>query len=254
MYSQKLLWSNNCLLKDYNTSMHACAIVQSYVPFAEFNKWLQGKSHLFSVLLPFLFFFDMPNARSKIKSLFSEQILIRLIVNFGVCKDCLGLNLLFGFKYFSHFHSFWNCKLFKWISLEIFLRYTFSSHGKYLMYCQVWFLFFFFFRTYDEVEFRTGPYLNVIIGPNGTGKSAIVCAICLGLAGKTSWLGRASDPKDFIKYGAQSAKTEIELWVWLLLALCEKQYCVYLHQLPNFVPPKFHTLLSQYILALEGTF
>ncbi|RUS70585.1 hypothetical protein EGW08_021655, partial [Elysia chlorotica] len=68
------------------------------------------------------------------------------------------------------------------------------------------------FLTYDEVEFRTGPYLNVIIGPNGTGKSAIVCAICLGLAGKTSWLGRATDPKDFIKYGAQSAKTEIELF------------------------------------------
>ncbi|GFO25794.1 structural maintenance of chromosomes protein 5-like [Plakobranchus ocellatus] len=68
------------------------------------------------------------------------------------------------------------------------------------------------FLTYDEVEFRTGPYLNVIIGPNGTGKSAIVCAICLGLAGKTSWLGRASDPKDFIKYGAQSAKIEIELF------------------------------------------
>ncbi|GFS20643.1 structural maintenance of chromosomes protein 5-like [Elysia marginata] len=68
------------------------------------------------------------------------------------------------------------------------------------------------FLTYDEVEFKTGPYLNVIIGPNGTGKSAIVCAICLGLAGKTSWLGRASDPKDFIKYGAQSARTEIELF------------------------------------------
>lgn len=68
------------------------------------------------------------------------------------------------------------------------------------------------FLTYDEVEFKTGPSLNVIIGPNGTGKSAIVCAICLGLAGKTSWLGRATDPKDFIKYGAQSAKTEIELF------------------------------------------
>ncbi|KAH9499281.1 Structural maintenance of chromosomes protein 5 [Bulinus truncatus] len=67
-------------------------------------------------------------------------------------------------------------------------------------------------RTYDSVEFKTGPYLNILIGPNGTGKSAIVCAICLGLAGKTNWLGRASDPKDFIKYGAEKAKIEIELF------------------------------------------
>ena len=37
------------------------------------------------------------------------------------------------------------------------------------------------FVTYDYVEFRPGPYLNMILGPNGTGKSSIACAICLGL-------------------------------------------------------------------------
>ncbi|OSX59547.1 hypothetical protein POSPLADRAFT_1048859 [Postia placenta MAD-698-R-SB12] len=37
------------------------------------------------------------------------------------------------------------------------------------------------FVTYDYVEFRPGPYLNMIFGPNGTGKSTIACAICLGL-------------------------------------------------------------------------
>jgi hypothetical protein len=37
------------------------------------------------------------------------------------------------------------------------------------------------FVTYDFVEFRPGPYLNMILGPNGTGKSSIACAICLGL-------------------------------------------------------------------------
>ncbi|BFY96965.1 hypothetical protein BsWGS_00005 [Bradybaena similaris] len=68
------------------------------------------------------------------------------------------------------------------------------------------------FLTYDSIEFKTGPYLNVIIGPNGTGKSAIVCAICLGLAGKTNTLGRASELKDFIKYGADRACIEIELF------------------------------------------
>jgi chromosome segregation ATPase len=69
----------------------------------------------------------------------------------------------------------------------------------------------FFFRTYDSVEFTCGPHLNVIIGPNGTGKSTIVCAICLGLAGKTSWLGRAQSPLDFIKYGKSKGCIEIEL-------------------------------------------
>ena len=37
------------------------------------------------------------------------------------------------------------------------------------------------FLTYDWVEFRPGPYLNMVFGPNGTGKSSIACAICLGL-------------------------------------------------------------------------
>ena len=42
------------------------------------------------------------------------------------------------------------------------------------------------FVTYDSVEFRPGPNLNMIIGPNGTGKSTIVCAIALGLGGHPS--------------------------------------------------------------------
>ena len=37
------------------------------------------------------------------------------------------------------------------------------------------------FVTYSEVEFFPGPSLNMVIGPNGTGKSTLVCAICLGL-------------------------------------------------------------------------
>lgn len=42
------------------------------------------------------------------------------------------------------------------------------------------------FLTYDDAEFRPGPYLNMVLGPNGTGKSSIACAICLGLAFKPS--------------------------------------------------------------------
>ena len=37
------------------------------------------------------------------------------------------------------------------------------------------------FVTYTFVEVYPGPSLNMVIGPNGTGKSTIVCAICLGL-------------------------------------------------------------------------
>lgn len=37
------------------------------------------------------------------------------------------------------------------------------------------------FVTYTEAEFKPGPSLNMVIGPNGTGKSTLVCAICLGL-------------------------------------------------------------------------
>ena len=37
------------------------------------------------------------------------------------------------------------------------------------------------FVTYTAVEFCPGPSLNMVIGPNGTGKSTMVCAICLGL-------------------------------------------------------------------------
>lgn len=41
------------------------------------------------------------------------------------------------------------------------------------------------FVTYTASEFFPGPRLNMVIGPNGTGKSTLVCAICLGLGWKT---------------------------------------------------------------------
>lgn len=39
------------------------------------------------------------------------------------------------------------------------------------------------FMTYDRVELIPGPGLNLVLGPNGTGKSSIVSAICVGLGG-----------------------------------------------------------------------
>lgn len=67
------------------------------------------------------------------------------------------------------------------------------------------------FVTYDAVEFRPGPYLNMILGPNGTGKSSIACAICLGLNWSPKILGRATELPSFVKIGADTGHIEIEL-------------------------------------------
>lgn len=84
------------------------------------------------------------------------------------------------------------------------------------------------FVTYDYVEFTPGPYLNMILGPNGTGKSSIACAICLGLnfppsvgrfmrnhfptlIKRLQVLGRASEINSFVKIGTEEGHIEIEL-------------------------------------------
>ncbi|KAI5284875.1 Structural maintenance of chromosomes protein 5, partial [Ascosphaera aggregata] len=92
------------------------------------------------------------------------------------------------------------------------------------------------FVTYSSAEFHPGPLLNMIIGPNGTGKSTFVCAVCLGLGwgpqvrksgqhrlkcpslsvadittNRDQVLGRAKDVADFVKHGCRQAVIEIEL-------------------------------------------
>ncbi|OHE96594.1 RecF/RecN/SMC N terminal domain-containing protein [Colletotrichum orchidophilum] len=67
------------------------------------------------------------------------------------------------------------------------------------------------FVTYELAEFFPGPNLNMVIGPNGTGKSSLVCAICLGLGFSPKHLGRAGNVKEFVKHGKPSAVIEIEL-------------------------------------------
>ncbi|KAG6059714.1 hypothetical protein E4U32_003880 [Claviceps aff. humidiphila group G2b] len=67
------------------------------------------------------------------------------------------------------------------------------------------------FVTYEKAEFFPGPHLNMVIGPNGTGKSSLVCAICLGLGYSPKHLGRAGSVKEFVKHGKDSATIEIEL-------------------------------------------
>ncbi|KAJ2776292.1 Structural maintenance of chromosomes protein 5 [Coemansia javaensis] len=67
------------------------------------------------------------------------------------------------------------------------------------------------FVTYDRLEVEPGPNMNMIIGPNGTGKSTIVCAIALGLGERPAVLGRAKDVAEFVKHGAEQATIEITL-------------------------------------------
>lgn len=67
------------------------------------------------------------------------------------------------------------------------------------------------FVTYTAAEFHLGPSLNMIIGPNGTGKSTLVCAICLGLGWSSEHLGRSKGLSTFVKHGASEAEIEIEL-------------------------------------------
>ncbi|KAM7208898.1 SMC5-like protein [Naviculisporaceae sp. PSN 640] len=67
------------------------------------------------------------------------------------------------------------------------------------------------FVTYEKAEFFLGPNLNMVIGPNGTGKSSLVCAICLGLGYPSHVLGRASGYGEYVKHGKDEADIEVEL-------------------------------------------
>lgn len=67
------------------------------------------------------------------------------------------------------------------------------------------------FVTYDYCTVFPGPSLNLIVGPNGTGKSTIVCAIGIGLGASISILGRMRDISNYVKHGKDSAFVEITL-------------------------------------------
>ncbi|KAK9858828.1 hypothetical protein WJX84_008822 [Apatococcus fuscideae] len=67
------------------------------------------------------------------------------------------------------------------------------------------------FMTFKDAEILPGPHLNLVLGPNGTGKSSFTCALCIGLAGGPGILGRAENVMGFIRRGEAEAWTEIHL-------------------------------------------
>ncbi|GFY73526.1 structural maintenance of chromosomes protein 5 [Trichonephila inaurata madagascariensis] len=67
------------------------------------------------------------------------------------------------------------------------------------------------FMTYDEIDLKPKRGLNLIVGLNGSGKSSIMSAICLGLGGKPQFTGRSFQTSDFISFKHREAEIEIEL-------------------------------------------
>ena len=64
------------------------------------------------------------------------------------------------------------------------------------------------FMSYRDAEIAdVGTKLNCIIGPNGTGKSSIVCAMCVGLGGRLGVTERGDKIKECV-HGSGGAKDE----------------------------------------------
>ena len=65
--------------------------------------------------------------------------------------------------------------------------------------------------THKHVEIRPSSRINLLLGHNGTGKSSIVCAICLGLGGEPTDMARSADLQGYILTGATKASVMIQL-------------------------------------------
>lgn len=67
------------------------------------------------------------------------------------------------------------------------------------------------FMCHDNFELNLGPRINIIIGSNGSGKSAILTGLLVGLGAKASLTSRASSINNLIKYGRNTAQITIVL-------------------------------------------
>jgi len=67
------------------------------------------------------------------------------------------------------------------------------------------------FMCHDHLELTFGPNVNFIVGVNGSGKSAVLVAITVGLGAKTSFTQRGTKITDLIKHNKNHATISIKL-------------------------------------------
>ncbi|CEP60429.1 DNA repair protein SMC6 LALA0_S01e10682g [Lachancea lanzarotensis] len=67
------------------------------------------------------------------------------------------------------------------------------------------------FMCHENFHLELGSKLNFIVGSNGSGKSAILTAITIGLGAKATDTNRGTNLKEFIREGCSTARVEIVL-------------------------------------------
>ncbi|KRZ73932.1 Structural maintenance of chromosomes protein 5 [Trichinella papuae] len=67
------------------------------------------------------------------------------------------------------------------------------------------------FMIHDNFLMHPGPDLNIVFAPNGTGKSAILCAVCLVFGGTPKIIGRSARVEDYIKWNRNEARIHVEI-------------------------------------------
>ncbi|KAL3521410.1 hypothetical protein ACH5RR_019559 [Cinchona calisaya] len=67
------------------------------------------------------------------------------------------------------------------------------------------------FMCHSNIEIELGDCVNFITGQNGSGKSAILTALCVAFGCRAKATQRASTVKDFIKTGCSSASVYVEI-------------------------------------------
>ncbi|KAK4770308.1 hypothetical protein SAY87_030840 [Trapa incisa] len=67
------------------------------------------------------------------------------------------------------------------------------------------------FMCHGSLEIELGDWVNFITGQNGSGKSAILTALCIAFGCRAKGTQRASTLKDFIRTGCSSAGIQLEI-------------------------------------------
>ncbi|XP_033121224.1 structural maintenance of chromosomes protein 6-like [Anneissia japonica] len=67
------------------------------------------------------------------------------------------------------------------------------------------------FMCHGHLDFSFGPNVNFVVGSNGSGKSAVLTALVVGLGGKATITGRGTSMKNFVKNQKSYAEIMIRL-------------------------------------------